>query len=172
MESFISKFISAILIILVFKFMSKKQKNEDIIDSDIIIFQPKKNAKIISYIMCFILIIIFPLVSLKTIIKDKETALLIVNLISIFFGVCLLLATKYDVTTYENGVFKKKNIFGKTKVYQFTDVVKAKYINNDVAGSITLYFKNKKKLEFNSFETNCNWLLNELEKRNIDICNK
>ena len=78
---------------------------------------------------------------------------------------------KYQKIVYKNGVFKKKNIFGKTKIYKFDDVVRAKYSTSNYYSSVVLYTKNKRKLQFTSYQNNIDWVLKEIKIRNIDIYN-
>lgn len=147
----------------------KKKKTKD---SDYVVFEVKKNAKLAIYIMCFLILIVLPIASIKPIFEDGDVGLLIGNIIFIFAAIYLLVGMKYEKIVYKNGVFKKKNIFGKTKVFRFDDVIKAKYQMNDGSGRILLYTKNKKKLEIHSFHTNFDWVLKEIKIRNIEIYNK
>ena len=106
--------------------------------------------------------------------KDGSVGLLsiIISIIFIILSIYLLLVMKYEKIIYKNGVFRKKNILGKTKIYNFDDVVRAKYKVNKNDGVVILYFKNKRKLEINSYQTNFDWVLKEIKIRNIEIYNK
>lgn len=154
------------------KFMSKEREEERTKDDDNVVFEIKKNAKISIYVMCFLILVVLPIASIKPIFVEGDGGLLIGNIIFILSAVYLLIGMKYEKIVYKNGTFRKKNIFGKTKVFKFDDVVKAKYQMNNGSGRVLLYTKNKKKLEIHSFHTNFDWLLKEIKIRNIDIYNK
>lgn len=178
MEEFIQNYLKYFIIIaiggVVSKFMSKDRNEEKTTSSDIIIFEIKKNAKIVLYIACFALIVIMPAALISELTKDGSVRLLsiIISIIFIIISIYLLLVMKYEKIIYKNGVFRKKNILGKTKIYNFDDVVKAKYRINNNDGRVILYFKNKRKLEINSYQTNFDWVLKEIKIRNIEIYNK
>ena len=178
MEDFIQNYFKYFIIIaiggLVSKFMSKDRNEEQTMSSDVVIFEIKKNAKIILYIACFVFIVVIPAASISEMTKEGSVGLftLIINLIFIVLCVYLLLAMKNEKIISKNGIFRKKNIFGKTKIYNFNDVIRAKYKANNNDGIVILYFKNKRKLEINSYQTNFDWVLKEIKIRNIEIYNK
>lgn len=178
MEDFIQNYFKYFIIIaiggLVSKFMSRDRNEEKTMSSDVVIFEIKKNAKIIIYIACFVFIVVIPVASISELTKEGRIGLLtlIISLTFIMLSVYLLLAMKYEKIIYKNGVFRKKNILGKTKIYNFDDVIKAKYKVNKNDGVVILYFKNQRKLEINSYQTNFDWVLKEIKIRNIEIYNK
>lgn len=177
MENFIFNFIKYFIILsligIIKKFMSKsRDEEENITNSDVVVFILKKNAKLMLYISSFVFIIVFPAISINTIIKDKEIGLLICNIIMILIGIFLLYVIKYEKMIYKNGEFRNKNIFGKTRIYKFDDVIKAKYINGNNGKRIILYFKDNRKLPIESFHTNFDWVLKEIKIRKIEIYNK
>ena len=178
MEDFIQNYLKYFIIIaiggLVSKFMSKERDEEKTISSDVVIFEIKKNAKIVLYIACFALMIVMPAALISEISKDGSVGLLsiIISIIFIMLSIYLLLVMKYEKIIYKNGVFRKKNILGKVKKYNFDDVTRAKYKVNKNDGVVILYFKNKRKLEINSYQTNFDWVLKEIKIRNIEIYNK
>lgn len=154
------------------KFMSNDREEEKTKDLDNVVFEIKKNAKLAIYIMCFLILIILPIASIKPIFEEGNIELILGNLFFIPSGIYLLFGMKYERIVYKNGIFKKKNIFGKTKIYKLDDVIKAKYQMNNGSGRVVLYTKNKKKLEIHSFHTNFDWVLKEIKIRNIEIYNK
>jgi len=178
MEDFIQNYLKYFIIIaiggIVSKFMSKDRNEEKTTSSDIIIFEIKKNAKIVLYIACFALIVIMPTALISELTKDGSVGLLsiIISIIFTILSIYLILIMKYEKIIYKNGVFRKRNILGKTKIYNFDDVIRAKYKVNKNDGVVILYFKNKRKLEINSYQTNFDWVLKEIKIRNIEIYNK
>lgn len=177
MEDFVQNVITyaaftSILGIIITKFINKDIGDDNITGSDVVVFQIKKNAKIVLYIVCFVFLFVMPALSINTIIKDREIGLLIVNLFLIILAILSLLVVKYDKIIYKNGIFRKKNIFGKTRIYKFDDVVRVKYSANEKDSYLTLYLKNNKKLEIHSYYTNFNWVLKEIKIRKIEIYNK
>lgn len=163
---------TSILGIIITKFINKDSGDDNITGSDVVAFRIKKNAKIVLYIVCFVFLFVMPALSINTIIKDREIGLLIVNLFLIILAILSLLVVKYDKIIYKNGIFRKKNIFGKTRIYKFDDVVRVKYSANEKDSYLTLYLKNNKKLEIHSYYTNFNWVLKEIKIRKIEIYNK
>lgn len=153
------------------KFMSKEREEEITKDSKNVVFKVKKNAKISIYVMCFLISVILPIASIKPIFEDGDGGLLILNIICIPVSIFLFIGTK-DEMVYKDGVFRWKTIFGKTKTYNFDDVIKAKYQEGNGSARIVLYNKDKKKLEFTSYHTNFDWVLKEIKIRNIEIYNK
>ena len=176
MEDFIQNVIkyaciTSILGTIIAKFINKDRSDEKTINSDTIVFEIKKNAKIVLYIACFVFLIVLPFLSINTIIKDREIGLLIFNLFFITLAILLLLVMKYDKIIYKNGVFRKKNIFGKTRIYKFDDVISVKYQTNKNDSMITFYLKNNKKFIMHSYYTNFDWILKEIKIRKIEIYN-
>ena len=176
MEDFIQNVIkyaciTSILGGIVAKFINKDRDEEKVTSSSVVVFEIKKNAKIVIYIACFVFLIVMPALSINTIIKDKEIGLLIFNLLLIILAILLLLVMKYDKIIYKNGVFRKKNIFGKTRIYKFDDVINVKYKTNRNDSMITFYLKNNRKFEMHSYYTNFDWVLKEIKIRKIEIYN-
>lgn len=153
------------------KFINKNRGEEETISSDYVVFKIKKNARIVLYITCFVFLVVMPVLSINTIIKDKEIGLLICNLFLIILSILSLLVIKYDKIVYKDGAFRKKNIFGKTRIYKFDDVIKVKYMTNKNDSFLTLYFKNNRKLQMHSYYTNFDWVLKEIKIRKIEIYN-
>lgn len=154
------------------KFMSKEREEERTKDSDNVVFEIKKNAKLAIYIMCFLFIVVLPIASIKPIFEDGDGGLLIVNIIFMSLCIFLLFAIKREKIIYKNGIFKKQGLIGKTEFIKFDDIIKAKYQQGNGNARVLLYTKNKKKLEINSYQTNFDWVLKEIKIRNIEIYNK
>ena len=91
MEQFIQNFIKYFIIIssggIVVKFMSKARDEEKKTNSDIIVFEIKKNAKLVLYIACFVFLVILPAASINLIIKDKDIGLLIFNFLLLYLSI-------------------------------------------------------------------------------------
>ena len=171
MEEFIRNLFVMSIIAFVFIFMSKSEKTEKTENSDIIVFDFKKNTKIVLKILCFFLMIVLPAFCIRTIIEEKNIGVLIFCIVCILYSLILLIIMKYQKIIYKNGVFKKKNIFGKTKIYKFDEVVKAKYSTSNYYSSVVLYTKNKRKLQFTSYQNNIDWVLKEIKIRDIEMYN-
>jgi len=171
MEEFIRNLFVMSIIAFVFVFMSRSDKKEKIENSDVIVFDFKKNTQIVLKILCFFLMIVLPIFCMSTIIEEKNIGALIFCIVCILYSLILLIIMKYQKIVYKNGIFKKKNIFGKTKIYKFDDVVRAKYSTSNYYSSVVLYTKNKRKLQFTSYQNNIDWVLKEIRIRNIDIYN-
>ena len=171
MEEFIRNLLIMSIIALGIVFMSRSDKKEKIENSDVIVFDFKKNIKIVLKILCFFLMIVLPAFCIRTIIEEKNIGVLIFCIVCILYSLILLIIMKYKKIIYKNGVFKKKNIFGKTKIYKFDEVVRAKYSTSNYYSSVVLYTKNKRKLQFTSYQNNIDWVLKEIKIRNIDIYN-
>jgi len=171
MEEFIRNLLIMSIIALGIVFMSRSDKKEKIENSDVIVFDFKKNIKIVLKILCFFLMIVLPIFTMRTIIEEKNIGVMIFCIVCILYSLLLLIVMKYQKIVYKNGVFKKKNILGKTKIYKFDEVVRAKYSTSNYYSSVILYTKNKEKLQFTSYHNNIDWVLKEIKIRNIEIYN-
>lgn len=102
MEDFIQNYFKYFIIIvaggIVSKFMSKDRDVEKATSSDVVIFEIKKNAKIVLYIACFVFIVVLPAATISELTKEGRIGLvsLIINLIFIILSIYLLLVMKNE----------------------------------------------------------------------------
>lgn len=176
MSILISNIVVVIIVSLLIAFMNKNNKSDNLYnsdDSDFKILDCKRNVKIVMTTISLLSIIVFPLLSIITIIKDNtdETELIIISTLFLIAGLFVLIGMKYQKIIYKDGKFIKKSIFGKKRIYKFDNVIKAKYKENNSYKSVTLYTNNNKKLEICSYLTNFDWVLKEIKIRGIDIYN-
>ena len=115
MEEFIRNLFVMSIIAFVFIFMSKSEKTEKTENSDIIVFDFKKNTKIVLKILCFFLMIVLPAFCIRTIIEEKNIGVLIFCIVCILYSLILLIIMKYKKIIYKNGVLKRKIFLAKQK---------------------------------------------------------
>lgn len=172
----IRNIIVVIIVSLLIAFMNKTNKNDNLYNSDdpnFKILDCKKNVKIVMTIVGLLSIIVFPSLSIATIIKDNtdEVELIIISAVFLIAGLFILIGMKYQKIIFKDGKFIKKSIFGKKRIYKFDNVIKAKYKENNSYKSVILYTNNNKKLVIYSYLTNFDWVLKEIKVRGIDIYN-
>ena len=87
------------------KFMSKEREKEKTQDDKNGVFNVKKNAKIAIYIMCFFMLVVLPIASIKPIFKEGNIEVIFANIIFIPSGIYLLIGAR-DEMVYKDGIFR------------------------------------------------------------------